>query len=62
MVWWALAVLVLYVVSAVIEFWYSPVSFGGTLGVIVGGVLVIWFTAWSIGYIVRGFMGIRGRG
>jgi hypothetical protein len=61
-IWWALAVMVLYIVGAVGNLGYAAFHFVPALWALVGGVLAIWFGAWSVGYVVRGFMGIKGRG
>ncbi|MGX2041083.1 hypothetical protein ACWJKU_13245 [Methylocaldum sp. MU1018] len=60
MIWWSLYVLVLFAGSAVFGFWNLDVSIKIALLQIFAGVTGIRLVAASIGYVVRGFLGVRG--
>jgi hypothetical protein len=58
-IWWSLYVLFLFADSAAFGFWDLKVSIKIALWLLFAGVTGIWFASASIGYIVRGFLGIR---
>ncbi|MGX2041844.1 hypothetical protein ACWJKU_17205 [Methylocaldum sp. MU1018] len=60
MIWWSLYVLVLFAGDAVFGFWDLEFSIKVALWLILAGVTGIRLVAASIGYVVRGFLGIRG--